>query len=77
MAATSDPHTVARHDEHNLRQFLAARRAGDEAGARHWWDELVTANFDRVRGMLFLQKAVPRFERVPCAWPTRSWRHPA
>ena len=38
-----------------LRQFLAARRAGDEAGARRWWDELVRDNFDRVRGMVILQ----------------------
>jgi RNA polymerase sigma factor (sigma-70 family) len=46
---------VSRHDEHQLRQFLAARRAGDEAGARRWWDELVRDNFDRIRGMVVLQ----------------------
>ena len=46
---------MAPHDEHNLRRFLAARRAGDEAAARRWWDELVHDNFDRVRGMVILR----------------------
>jgi DNA-directed RNA polymerase specialized sigma24 family protein len=50
-----DPSSVPRHDEHNLRRFLAARRAGDEAAARRWWDELVRDNFDRVRGMVILR----------------------
>lgn len=55
MAAASDPHHVGRHDEEKLRRFLAARRAGDGAGARRWWEELLSDNFDRVRGMVFLQ----------------------
>lgn len=55
MAAERDPSPVSRHDDHKLRQFLVARRAGDEAGARRWWDELVRDNFDRVRGMVILQ----------------------
>lgn len=55
MAAERDPSAVSRHDEHKLRQFLAARRAGDDAGTRRWWDELVQDNFDRVRGMVILQ----------------------
>lgn len=55
VAATRDPHKVARHDEHKLRQFLAARRAGDADRARRWWDEIVSDNFDRVHGMVFLQ----------------------
>jgi len=55
VAAERDPTPVSRHDEHKLRQFLAARRAGDAAGARWWWDELVRDNFDRVRGMVILQ----------------------
>jgi RNA polymerase sigma factor (sigma-70 family) len=46
---------VGRHDDEKLRRFLAARKAGDEAGARRWWDELVSDNFDRVRGMVSLQ----------------------
>lgn len=46
---------MPRHDEHNLRRFLAARRASDDAGARRWWDELVRDNFDRVRGMVILR----------------------
>lgn len=40
------------HHEQKLRQFVAARTAGDEAAMRRWWDELVTDNFDRVRGMV-------------------------
>jgi RNA polymerase sigma factor (sigma-70 family) len=55
VAATRDSHHVGRHDDEKLRRFLAARRAGDEAGARRWWDELVSDNFDRVRGMVILQ----------------------
>lgn len=54
MDAGRDPSSVPRHDEHNLRRFLAARRAGDEAAARRWWDELVRDNFDRVHGMVVL-----------------------
>jgi RNA polymerase sigma factor (sigma-70 family) len=46
---------VARHDEERLRRFLAARRAGDGAGARRWWDELLTDNFDRVHGMVVVE----------------------
>lgn len=46
---------MPRHDEHNLRRFLAARSAGDEAAARRWWDELVRDNFDRVRGMVIIR----------------------
>ncbi len=55
MEAGRDPSSVPRHDEHTLRRFLAARRAGDAAGARRWWDELVRDNFDRVRGMVILR----------------------
>lgn len=55
MDAARDPSSVLRHDEHNLRRFLAARNAGDEAAARRWWDELVRDNFDRVRGMVMLR----------------------
>jgi DNA-directed RNA polymerase specialized sigma24 family protein len=52
VAATPDPHDVGRHDDEKLRRFLAARRAGDEAGARHWWEELLADNFDRVYSMV-------------------------
>ena len=55
MDAARDPSSVPRHDEHNLRRFLAARNAGDEAAARRRWDELVRDNFDRVRGMVMLR----------------------
>lgn len=46
---------MGRHDEEKLRRFLAARRAGDEAGARLVWEDLLTDNFDRVRGMVALE----------------------
>jgi RNA polymerase sigma factor (sigma-70 family) len=46
---------VARHDDEKLRRFLAARRAGDAAGARRYWEELLTDNFDRVHGMVVLE----------------------
>ena len=55
MAAARDPEHVGRHDEEKLRRFLVARRAGDEAGARRWWEELLTDNFDRIRGMVMLE----------------------
>ena len=51
MTANDSTH-VARHDDHQLREFLAARRRGDVAGATRWWDELLTDNVDRVRGMV-------------------------
>lgn len=55
MHAGRDPSSVPRHDEHNLRRFLAARHAGDEDAARRWWNELVHDNFDRVRAMVILR----------------------
>lgn len=55
MATAHDPHHVGRHDREKLRRFLAARRAGDEPSARSWWEELLSDNFDRVRGMVTLQ----------------------
>lgn len=55
MATPRDSSHVARHDEEKLRRFLAARRAGDGAGARRWWEELLTDNFDRVHGMVVVE----------------------
>lgn len=55
MAATRDSEYVGRHNDEKLRRFLVARRAGDEAGAHHWWQELLTDNYDRIRGMIMLQ----------------------
>ena len=55
MAAERDPQGVGRHDQEKLRRFLAARRAGDEAGARRHWEDLLTDNYDRVRAMVFLE----------------------
>ena len=46
---------MPRHDDEKLRRFLAARNKGDDVGARRWWDELVTDNFDRVKSMVLLQ----------------------
>jgi|SRR5215207_2359330 len=46
---------VATHDEETLRRFLAARRAGDPAAARRAWEDLLAANFDRVRAMVALE----------------------
>jgi hypothetical protein len=45
---------VGRHDDEHLRRFLAARRRGDVAGMRQWWDELVIDFFDRMDGFVAL-----------------------
>jgi len=52
VAAGPDHRRVGLRDEELLRKFVACRDAGDGDGARHWWGELVTQNFDRVRGMV-------------------------
>lgn len=38
-----------------LRRYLEARRAGDDAAARQWWGQMLTANFDRLRTMVYLE----------------------
>lgn len=38
-----------------MRRLVAARRAGDEAAARRYWEELLVANFDRVRAFVALE----------------------
>jgi DNA-directed RNA polymerase specialized sigma24 family protein len=43
---------MASQEEALLRRFVAARDAGDVAGARRWWEELVTLEYDRVAGMV-------------------------
>jgi RNA polymerase sigma factor (sigma-70 family) len=43
---------MASQDEALLRRFVACREAGDAGGARRWWEELVTLNYDRVAGMV-------------------------
>ncbi len=55
VAAARDSSHVGRHDEERLRRFVSARRAGDEAAARRYWNELVADNFDRVRAMVVLE----------------------
>jgi hypothetical protein len=52
MATAPDPPSVGRSNEHALRRFLAARRAGDEAGATAAWQAVVEQEHDRVRGMV-------------------------
>jgi DNA-directed RNA polymerase specialized sigma24 family protein len=41
-------------DDQRLRRFLARRDAGDEAGARAAWGELLTAEWPRIRAMVRL-----------------------
>jgi hypothetical protein len=55
VAAPRDPDHVPRHDDEQLRRFLVARRAGDEAAAQRWWEALLADNFDRVRAMVALE----------------------
>jgi RNA polymerase sigma factor (sigma-70 family) len=55
VAAARDQEYVGRHDDEKLRRFRVARRAGDEAEARRWWDDLLTDNYDRVRNMVVLE----------------------
>jgi RNA polymerase sigma factor (sigma-70 family) len=45
---------VGRHDDEHLRRFLAARRRGDAAQMRRWWDELVIDFFDRMDGFVYV-----------------------
>lgn len=57
MVATShDTSDVGRRfDEEHMRRFIAARAAGQEADAKHWWRQLLTANADRVRAFVVLE----------------------
>jgi hypothetical protein len=43
---------VGNHADEHLRQFLAARRSGDAAGMRHWWEALVIDFRDRIDGFV-------------------------
>lgn len=52
VSAARDHPSVTGHAEYILRQFVAARSAGDDAAARLWWDRLVTENFDVVTNMV-------------------------
>jgi RNA polymerase sigma factor (sigma-70 family) len=52
VAATSDTPSVGRHDDEHLRRFLAARKRGDTAEMRRWWNELVIDFFDRMDGFV-------------------------
>jgi RNA polymerase sigma factor (sigma-70 family) len=52
MATRSDSPSVGRHDDEHLRRFLAARKRGDAAEMRHWWDQLVIDFFDRMDGFV-------------------------
>jgi hypothetical protein len=52
VAAGGDTRGVARRDEEHLRRFLAARKRGDAAEMRRWWDELVIDFFERMDGLV-------------------------
>ena len=52
MAATSDTPSVGKYDDEHLRRFLGARKRGDAAEMRRWWDELVIDFFDRMDGLV-------------------------
>jgi RNA polymerase sigma factor (sigma-70 family) len=39
--------------EERLRRFVAARAAGDRAGMRRWWEELVIDFYDRMDGFIY------------------------
>jgi hypothetical protein len=48
----SDTERVGNHADEHLRLFLAARRSGDPAGMRQWWEELVIDFRDRIDGFV-------------------------
>ena len=48
----SDTERVGNHADEHLRRFLAARRSGDAAGMRQWWEELVIDFRDRIDGLV-------------------------
>jgi hypothetical protein len=50
----SESADVRRHADEHLRRFVAARRAGDRAAMRRWWNELVVDLFDRADSFVYL-----------------------
>jgi hypothetical protein len=38
-----------------LRRYLEARAAGDAARARHWWGQVLTVNFERLKTLVYLE----------------------
>ena len=52
VAARSDSPSVGRYDDEHLRRFLAARKAGDVAAMRTWWEELLIDFTDRMNGLV-------------------------
>jgi hypothetical protein len=38
-----------------LRRYLEARGAGDAAGARHWWGQVLTVNYERLKTLVYLE----------------------
>lgn len=52
MQAASDPPLVKTNEGEYLRRFLVARAAGNRDEMRVWWEALITANFDRIRGFV-------------------------
>jgi RNA polymerase sigma factor (sigma-70 family) len=55
VEAARDPDGVRDGDEHILRLFVAARRAGDGPTVKRLWAELVTMNYPRVEQLVYLE----------------------
>ncbi len=55
MTGTADPSDVRRDEDVNLRRFVAARKIGDQGAMRMHWNALLTDNFDRVVGLVYLE----------------------
>ena len=55
MEAARDPDGVRDGDEHILRLFVAARRAGDGQAVERLWREIVTLNFPRIQQLVYLE----------------------
>lgn len=49
IVATAHDHAEVTRDDRTFQQFLAARAAGDDAGMRAAWENLVVENYGRVR----------------------------
>lgn len=55
MEAARDSGDVRDGDEHILRQFVAARKAGDGPAVKRLWAELLTLNYPRVEQLVYLE----------------------
>jgi len=55
VEAARDPRDVRDGDEHILRLFVTARRAGDGQAVGRLWAEIVTVNFPRIQQLVYLE----------------------